>query len=178
MAMDRKPEIDGTWYAVRTRSRREKVSAGMLTGAGVENYLPLKSEVRQWSDRKQSVEVPLFSGYLFVCLGGLNDSRLRVLTVPGVVSFVGNHAGPSPIPSKEIEDVRAALSSGLSYSVQTTLNEGDRVRVVRGPLTGAEGTLLHRNSEFRLQVSVNMIDQSLAIRVRPEDVERINGSQL
>src|ERR1700733_6900226 len=100
-------DLDHRWYAVWTRSRQEKIAAGTLGMLGIQHYLPLKSEIRQWSDRRQAVEVPLFSGYLFVRINLLKESKLRVLKVPGVVAFVGNQSGPLPIPSKQIEDVRS-----------------------------------------------------------------------
>ena len=164
---------DSRWYAVWTRSRQEKVAAGMLSRLGVQHYLPLKSELRQWSDRKQAIEVPLFSGYLFVCVNPLKESRLKVLNVPGVVAFVGNQAGPLPIPDKEIEDIQTVLAAGAICSVQPSLKEGDRVRVVRGALAGVEGTLVRASSESRLLISIDMIRQSLAVSISPEDVECI-----
>jgi transcription antitermination factor NusG len=164
---------DSRWYAVWTRSRQEKVAAEMLARLGVRHYLPLKSELRQWSDRKQLVEVPLFSGYLFVCMNPLKDSRLTVLNVHGIAAFVGNQSGPLPIPHKEIEDIQAVLASGVNCSVQPSFKEGDRVRVVRGALVGVEGTLVRANSESRLLISIDMIRQSLAVSISPGDVERV-----
>jgi len=162
---------DASWYAVWTRSRQEKVAAGMLTRLGVRHYLPLKSELRRWSDRRQTIDVPLFSGYLFVRVNPLKDSRLKVLKVPGVVAFVGNQTGPLPIPDKEIEDIQTVLAAGTNCSVQSSLKEGDRVRVVRGALAGVEGTLVRANSESRLLVSIEMIRQSLAVSISSVDVE-------
>jgi transcription antitermination factor NusG len=161
------------WYAVSTRSRQEKVAAGTLSTFGIENYLPLQSEIRQWSDRQQRVEVPLFSGYLFVHVDVSTKGRLRVLQVPGVVSFVGNQTGPLPIPVHQIESLRMLLATGQSCSVQPIFKEGDRVRVVSGALTGIEGTLVRTNTESRLQISINTIGKSVAISVSPESVERI-----
>jgi len=166
-------DFDWRWYAVWTRSRQEKVAAEMLSRLGVHHYLPLKSELRQWSDRKQPVEVPLFTGYLFVFMDPLKDSRLIVLKVPGIVAFVGNQTGPLPIPHKEIRDIQTVLAAGSNCSVQPFLKEGDHVRVVRGALAGVEGTLVRVNSESRLQISIDMIRQSLTVRVSPEDVESV-----
>jgi len=166
-------ESDSSWYAVWTRSRQEKAAAEMLGMLGVRHYLPLKSELRQWSDRKQLVEVPLFSGYLFVCMNPLKDSRLTVLKVPGIVAFVGNQSGPLPIPHKEIEDIQTVLASGANCSVHPSLKEGDRVRVMRGALAGVEGTLVRVNSESRLLISIDMIRQSLAVSISQRDVERV-----
>jgi transcriptional antiterminator RfaH len=159
------------WYAVRTHSRQEKVASSMLNSFKVQHYLPLKSELRQWSDRKQVVEMPVFSGYLFVRIN--RESRLQVLKSPGVVAFVGNQAGPLPIPDREIEDIRTVLAASVPYSLHASLHEGARVRVVRGALAGVEGTLVHINSESRLFISISMVRQSLTVSVSPENIECI-----
>jgi len=162
------------WFAVWTRSRQEKVAASMLETLGVPHFLPLRSEIRQWSDRKQTVTVPLFSGYLFVKVNLLKDNRLRVLKAPGVVGFVGNNTGPLPIPDRQIGDIRAVLNNEVEYTVYPFLEEGDRVRVVRGVLTGVEGRLVRTNSASRLVISIEMIHKSLAVSVSRQDVEPVN----
>lgn len=162
------------WYAIWTRSRQEKVASAALHDLGVQHYLPLKSELRQWSDRKQLVVTPVFSGYLFVCINPLlKDSRLQVLQSPGVVAFVGNQSGPLAIPDKEIEDIRTVLAAKVTYSPCTSLSKGDRVRVIRGSLAGVEGTLANENSGARLVVSIEMIRQSLSVNVLRDDVELV-----
>jgi transcription antitermination factor NusG len=161
------------WYAVWIRSRQEKVASTMLNNIGVQQYLPLKSELRQWSDRKQMVETPVFSCYLFVRINLMKDSRLQVLKSPGVIGIVGNKTGPIPIPDQEIQDIRRVLAARIAYSLYPALNKGDRVRVVRGVLTGVEGTLVRANPTSHLLVSIDLIRQSLAVCVSAEEVERI-----
>jgi len=53
------------WYACRTRARAEKRAARLLSGNGVESYLPPIERQRQWADRKKRVAFPLFPGYVF-----------------------------------------------------------------------------------------------------------------
>jgi len=161
------------WFAVWTRSKQEKVVAATLTRSGIPHYLPLKSELRKWSDRKQMVETPLFSGYLFVNINVLTNSRLQVLKVPGVGALVGNQMGPSPIPDQQIEDIRKVLTAGVECSVQPLLKEGDRVRVTQGALAGIEGTLVRTHSSSRLLVSIEMIRQSLSVSILRSDVEPV-----
>lgn len=167
-------DLNSRWYAVWTRSRQEKSAAAVLESFGVRHYLPLKSEIRQWSDRKQAIEVPLFSGYLFVRIDPEKESRLQVLKTPGVVSFVGNQTGPLPIPDQQIDDIRTVVKAGTAYSVQPFFNAGDRVRVARGPLAGVEGTLVRANSESRLLVSIEMVRQSVAVKISPDDIELLS----
>jgi transcription antitermination factor NusG len=161
------------WFAVWTRSRQEKVVAATLNRSGIPHYLPLKSELRKWSDRKQMVETPLFSGYLFVNINVMTSSRLQVLKVPGVGALVGNQMGPLPIPDQQIEDIRKVLTAGVECSVEPLLKEGDRVRVMHGALAGIEGTLVRTQSASRLLVSIEMIRQSLSVSVSRSDVEPV-----
>jgi transcription antitermination factor NusG len=88
------------------------------------------------------VETPVFSGYLFVHINLMTKSRLQVLKSPGVVALVGNQSGPLPIPDQEIEDIRTVLAAKVAYSLHPSLQNGDRVRVVRGVLAGVEGVLI------------------------------------
>jgi transcription antitermination factor NusG len=162
---------DASWYAVSTRSRQEKVAASMLEYMAVANFLPLLNQERQWSDRKQMVNLPLFPGYVFVRIGRSSELQLRVLKVPGIVDFVRNRTGPMAIPEKEIESVRAALSHGVGCSPHPFLKAGDRVRVVRGALAGVEGTLIRCGSQSKLVISVEMIQRSVSVSVAESDVE-------
>jgi transcription antitermination factor NusG len=162
---------DRSWFAVWTRSRQEKVAASMLAMLGVPHFLPLKPELRQWSDRKQTVYVPLFSGYLFVQMNLTRDNRLQVLkAAPGIAGFVGNNAGPLPIPDQQIEDIRTVLTRGIDCSVLPLLQEGEPVRVVRGPLSGVEGSIIRSNSTSRLLISIAMLHKTIAVSVSRDDV--------
>jgi transcription antitermination factor NusG len=162
------------WFSVWTRSRQEKMAAAMLETLGVPHFLPLKTAIRQWSDRKQTVLIPLFSGYLFVRINPTKDSRLQVLKAPGVIGLIGNHTGPLPVPDQQIEAIRTVLVQQVECTVLPLLNDGDRVRVVRGPLVGLEGRLVRSNSKSRLLISIEMIHQSLAVNISRQDVEVVN----
>src|ERR1700737_3775378 len=111
----------------------------MLTRLDIPAFLPLITETHLWSDRKKTVAVPLFTGYLFVRIPGSDEVSLRVLKTPGVVRFVGNQHGPLAIPDKEIEDVRSVLSEKVVCSPYPFLKTGDRVRIVDGAMKGLEG---------------------------------------
>jgi transcription termination/antitermination protein NusG len=142
----------------------------------VANFLPLITQERRWSDRKQMVSVPLFPGYLFVWIVRSSDVLLRVLKVPGIVDFVRDRNGPLAIPEKEIENVQTVLSHGIECSPHPLLKAGDRVRVVRGALAGIEGTLIRSGSQAKLVISVEMIQRSVAVNVDSSDVEHVSCS--
>jgi transcription antitermination factor NusG len=166
------PADEMRWYAVRTRSRHEKIATQQLGGRSLETFLPLINQVRQWSDRKKEVEVPLFSGYCFVRLNyASSERRLSVLQAHGVVSFVGVQRTGVPIPDSQIEDLRTLLANKIPMQEHKFLRIGQRVRVRGGALDGVEGILAAQSGERSLVISIEPIERSLSIRVEGYDVE-------
>lgn len=151
------------WFALRVRPRTERVVAEALGGKGYEEFLPLHTERRQWSDRIKSVEVPLFPGYVF-CRFDVQH-RLPILTIPGVMNVVSIAKIPQPIADEEIASLRVMVTSGLEVQPWPYLHIDKPVRIVGGPLTGAVGTLLSVKSRDRLVVSLPLLMRSVAVEV-------------
>jgi transcription antitermination factor NusG len=161
------------WYAIRTRSRHEKMVADQLEKLGVENFLPLVKQSRQWSDRVKEVEVPLFSGYTFVRVVLSSPDRLRVLQTHGVAGFVGINCAGTAIPEDQIEDIRTLLASKVPFEEQPYLRVGQRVRVKGGALDGVEGILAAQNEDRSLVISLEPIQRSLSVRITGYTVEPV-----
>ena len=165
--------VEHLWFAVQTKPRHEKRVAAELEEKGLVAFLPLITEVHQWSDRKRRVELPLFSTYVFVRLGGEHNSRIKVLQTKGVFSFVGVRGMGSPIPDDQIETLQTIIRERVSFSQHPFLNVGQKVRVRGGSLDGICGVLSAINNDRSLIVSVDSIQRSLAIRVEGYSVEPI-----
>jgi transcription antitermination factor NusG len=165
--------IEHRWFAIQTKARHEKRVATQLEEKGVTAFLPLSIEVHQWSDRKRQVELPLFSTYVFVRVGGEQSSRVKVLQTHGVFSFVGVRGIGSPIPDEQIETLNTIIREKVSFSQHPFLNIGQKVRVRGGSLDGICGVLSAINNDRSLIVSVDSIQRSLAIRVEGYSVEPI-----
>jgi transcription antitermination factor NusG len=162
------------WYAVRTRSRHEKIATQQLESRGLETFLPLINQVRQWSDRKKEVELPLFSGYCFVRLNySSSERRLGVLQTHGVVSFVGVQRTGVPIPDSQIDGLRTLLANKIPMQEHKFLRIGQRVRVRGGALDGVEGILAAQSGSRSLVISIEPIERSLSIRVEGYEVEPV-----
>jgi transcription termination/antitermination protein NusG len=156
------------WYAVRTRSRHEKLVRDQLEKQGIEPLLPTVKRLSQWKDRKKEIEVPLFSGYCFVRFS--QEARLPVQQVSGVVEIVGSGSRPEPIPDAEIEALKTLMTSVLPYDSHPYLREGMQVEVVRGPLQGVQGILLRKEKCHRLVIGVRLIQQAAAVEIDVRDV--------
>ena len=164
------PDADGTprWYAVRTRSRHEKLVRDRLAALGIEHLLPTVHRLSQWKDRKKEVEVPLFSGYCFARFGW--PDRLAVQTVSGVVEIIGGGQRPEPIPDAEIDALKSLMASELPYDAHPYLREGMMVEVRRGPLEGVRGILLRKAKRHRLVISIHLIQQAAAVEIDASEV--------
>lgn len=156
------------WYALRTRSRHEKLVRDQLEKQGIEPLLPTVKRLSQWKDRKKEIEVPLFSGYCFVRFS--QRDRLPVQKVSGVVEVVGSGSRPESIPDEEIEALRTLMNSVLLYDPHPYLHEGMMVEVVRGPLQGVQGILLRKEKRHRLVIGVRLIQQAAAVEIDVQDV--------
>ena len=161
------------WYALHTRSRHERLVAQRLAELGVETFLPTVTEVHRWSDRKKSVELPLFSCYVFARFLPQRSDRLHVLRVGGVLGLVGSQGEGSPIPNEQIDTVRTLVAGSVPWSPYPFLQIGQRVRIRGGALEGMEGILVSRNGNHTLVISVDAIQRSLCVRVEGYQVEAI-----
>lgn len=159
------------WYAIRTRSRHEKMVSQQLEQQGIETFLPLVKRIHKWSDRMKEVEMPLFTGYNFVRVVLSSSERLRVLQAHGVAGFVGIHGAGTAIPDSQIHDIQTLLASKVPFEEHPFLKVGQRVRIRGGCLDGVEGVLAAHNGDQSLMISVEPIQRSLSIRVQGYTVE-------
>src|SRR5580700_32391 len=151
------------WFALRVKSRSEKIVSTIARNKGFEEFLPLYQSRRRWSDRFKSVDVPLFPGYMFCRLNP--EFRLPLLTIPGVLSFVGIGKVPVPIDDAEIDTIQRTLGAGLLAEPYPFLEVGQRVRLAEGPLAGLEGLLVEVRKQHRILVSVSLLKRSVAVEI-------------
>jgi transcription antitermination factor NusG len=161
------------WYAVHTRPKHEKRAASELERKGIVTYLPLVTEIHHWSDRRKKIELPLFTGYLFVNIVASAEMRVSVLSTGGTLHFVGAHNQGDPIPEGQIEQIRTLLASKVPCSSHPFLKVGQRVRIRGGCLEGLEGILSAQNGVNRLVVTVDGIQRALSICLEGYDVEPV-----
>jgi len=156
------------WYAAYTCAQHEKRVAAELGARELEHFLPLYSSVRRWKDRRVTLDLPLFPGYVFVRLA-LRD-RLRVVQIPSVVRLVGFSGQPTALPDTEMEIMRSGLSESLRAEPHPFLTVGRRVRITRGPFAGLEGVLKSKKNNLRVVVSLELIQRSVAVDVDTGDI--------
>ena len=165
-------EIDSTaWFALHVKPRHEKSVAQTLRTKGYEEFLPLFTGKQRWSDRVKKVVKPLFPRYTF-CRFDPNH-RLPILKTPGVLEVVGFGRGPEPVDPPQIEAIRAIVESGLPAEPFPSIEVGEKVRVMEGPLRGLEGVLQRYRDLDRLIVSVTLLQRSVAVEIERDWIGRV-----
>lgn len=146
------------WFAANTRLCQELKIKNKLDELGVENFLPMKEQIRVLGGKKRKVLRPLVPRLLFLhcrkeaLFKLLNEhflplSYLRDLETKQVLV----------IPDRQMRDFIFFVDFARD-SIQVLndkLKPGDRVRVVKGELAGLEGELIrikgHKRVVIRLQ---------------------------
>lgn len=119
------------WYVVYTKPKWEKKVAEKLNEIGIECYCPLIIQIKQWTDRKKKIEVPLFNSYVFVQLE--DTDRSSVFQVSGVVRFLFWLGKPAIVRDEEIKIIKTSLATpNISDISVTSIQVGDRIKLESG----------------------------------------------
>ncbi|MFV8352498.1 UpxY family transcription antiterminator [Flavobacterium sp. XS2P14] len=122
------------WYVVYTKPKWEKKVAEQLKNKGIACYCPLVTQVRQWSDRKKKVEVPLFNSYVFVQLP--EAQRNMVFQSVGVVRYLFWLGKPAIVRDEEIDTIQKWLDPAQANDVSLhSCQVGDAIQLESGPFS-------------------------------------------
>jgi transcription antitermination factor NusG len=143
-----------------------------LLKKGLEVFLPRTSVFSRRRDRKRLLQVPLFPGYVFAHVQMSHENYSHIIKSPGVVRLLGWNGKFYPVPKETIESIRIMLASRRSCYPWENLQQGQRVRIVEGPLAGAVGRVERVNGrKRRLVVTVELLSRSVAVDLENEAVE-------
>lgn len=119
------------WYVVYTKPKWEKKVAEKLTQIGIECYCPLITQVKQWSDRKKKVEMPLFNSYVFIQIE--DADRNSVFEVAGVVRYLFWLGKPAVVRDEEINVIKNSLkASNIADISVSQIQVGDKIKLETG----------------------------------------------
>ena len=128
------------WYVVYTKPKWEKKVAEQLTKIGITNYCPLIIKLKQWSDRKKKIEVPLFNSYVFVQLEDVD--RAKVFEASGVIRYLFWLGKPAIVKGEEITIIKKSLDSDRIEEISVLpFQEGDHIKVASGAFVNQKATV-------------------------------------
>ncbi len=127
------------WYVLITKPKSEKKVAQKLQERGIEVCCPVRTELRQWSDRKKKVEVPLLPSMVLVKLE--DKDRPLVFETYGAVRYLFWLGKPAVVSEIEIETLMDLKSSGIKVERVEALKPGSKIDLKGMGFQLEEGTV-------------------------------------
>lgn len=162
------------WYVVKARPNTEKKVHERLLNNNFTSYLPIYSTVRQWSDRKKKVSLPLIPSVVFVNCEITDLPKLFLIPgINGILNYLGK---PAVVKDLEIENLRILLNEWSDDSIAPCdefLEEGTSIEVIQGPFKGLIATSISLNGKNRVVVKIESLGSNFLVNVPKSFVKKI-----
>lgn len=164
------------WIAAYTRPKSEKKAAVELAKSDIETYVPIQTQIREWSDRRKKVEVVVIPMILFAKVAA--EDILTVKKHPLIINVLGypGRKQPANIPEEQIFNLKYMLKDADSpvTFIEHPFNLTDTVRVTRGNLVGLIGKIERiTEGKTKLVVCLDMLGGAM-VEIDSEDLEIYN----
>lgn len=161
------------WYVIKTRSRSENKVAKRIDSVGMHVYLPLQKTIRQWSDRKKKIEVPLIPNTLFVETDPKSLNQLY--NIPGFHSILKFLGKPALVRQIEIDNLKLLLQDNVEIEKEDfqEFKKGESIEVIRGPLQGVIATSIDEGRTHKLIVEIESMEQRFIVHIPKSCVRKI-----
>lgn len=161
------------WRVFYTKPRAEMVAEKRLQQRGIEVFLPKRSVLRTWSDRKKRVIEPLFRSYLFAKVNELG--RMDVLRDDAILTTIRDADDFAKLRPEEIDALRRSQADPERLDVIDfpLPPVGMPIEITYGVMAGMKGeVIMHRNQEYII-VRVDSIGQAVRINIPADWVRRL-----
>jgi len=147
------------WLVAIVHVCHEKKTSERLTKMGIENFLPIQQEVRQWSDRRKVIDRVLIPMMIFVHVDSQEQKEVLALSSISRYMVLRGESVPAVIPDQQMKQFKFMLDySEETIGMNTSpLAPGEKVRVVKGALRGLEGELVEMNGKSKVAVRLNRL---------------------
>lgn len=159
------------WHVVYTMPRSEQKVAMCVSDMGMESFLPMHTVVRQWSDRKKKMRVPLFPNYVFVRVNEV--SRNYLYSIRELVNFVSIEKKPVVVRENEINAIKQVLDEAVDVSPEEYFYEGMNVQINHGQFAGLEGVVIKRNGNTRLMIRIEGLMKAFSFNISSKFLKAI-----
>ena len=129
------------WYALYTKPRKEQKVAQQLEQLGFTIYLPLKTEMKQWSDRKKKVTSPLFTSYVFIQIE--EAKRAEVFVIDGVLNYIFWLGKPAVIRDEEMQLLKDHVDKPNTTFEVASIEPGEKIQLQDGVFKGQQAVVEH-----------------------------------
>lgn len=148
------------WWAARTRNGQELSIRKTLAELGVDHFIPTREVIREKGGHRQAVEAPAVPCLIF--LRATKTEALSLANGRGLpIWYMIDRSTRTllTVPDKQMDDFRRVIETDPDAlcPAGTEFAPGDRVRVVKGELTGIEGEILQEPRRTYVTISLGRL---------------------
>ena len=160
------------WYVFYTSPRSEKVVLKELIIRGYKAFLPTTKTLSVWKNgQKKMIEKVLFPSYIFVY--AKENELHNIRQIPKISNFIHNGGKPSKIDNRCIEGINQMMNLNQEIIIEYDFCQGEKVRIIDGPLAGQEGVLLTKKSKARFGIQLKDINQTVFVDICTSKLEKV-----
>jgi transcription elongation factor/antiterminator RfaH len=158
------------WYAVQALARREKIAQLNIENQNYRTFLPFFWKTVRHARQLRTVQQALFPGYLFVALDTDRDRWRSINGTPGVARLISNGDLPACVPRHIIEELLRNTDEKGSVRLNQQFVVGQKVRIVKGPMTDLVGDLLSLDDAGRVRVLLEIMSGKIVVTLNSENL--------
>ena len=161
---------EGTWWALYTLARFEKKLMRQLLEIEVPFYGPtIARRYRSPQGRIRTSVEPLFPNYVFIM--GDEMARYNAVSTGSVSRWMP--VADSVELVTDLRQIRSLILTDAPLAPELRLMAGQKVRVKSGVFKGFEGTIIRRENEIRLLISVRYMGRGASVALDDCQLEAI-----
>jgi transcriptional antiterminator RfaH len=170
----RDPSEHRNWYVLQTKPRKESLVISQVEQKNIEAFSPFIEKIKIWSDRKKKVNVPLFSGYVFV-YATEEERKKAIKDTIGSLKYIFFQKRPAIVKEDEINFIKQAMIEPERISVEDKkIKKGDMINVTYGHFKGMKGIVNEFRGKYKLTVNLEELAYSVSIILNSNEIERID----
>ena len=172
------------WYVLHTYSGYEnKVKSNIelrVETMGLENNVfaieiptEVVTEIKD-GDRRVDSEKKVLPGYVLIRMELDDRSWSIIRNTPGVTGFVGSESKPEPLTREEYNKIMKRTNREAPKKTSTSLEVGQSVKVVSGPLADFDGVVSEVAPEAgKIKVLVSIFGRETSVELSFDQVAKI-----
>ena len=154
------------WHVLYTKPRHEIKALERLAQKGFEVYCPMKTTLKQWSDRKKKVSVPLLPSYIFIKI--TEKKRATPLTDPSVLNYIFWLGKPAIVRDSEIDTLKGIILKDKFQEFEIIkLKTGDKIEIKKGLIKSKNAIIKTVSNNY---VTAELIELGMTIVLKKPDL--------
>ncbi len=153
------------WYVLRTKPNCEIKAATKLQTLAMDAYCPIKTEIRQWSDRKKKVQVPLLPSMILVNCE--EAERNLVFGIPHVRQYLFWLGKPAMVTQAEVEALKSFETADYKRCELEAIKPGETIDLSAMGLQHQKGVVKYLSGD-QCWVVLNSLGYIIKLQLQTE----------